>query len=91
MAHTIISAHGLGMDVIDFVEKIGIDLIYEVHVNSPLYKEGRWYDINEPFYYSEEAKRVLEHIVRDKKNIIALNIECDKNILKQVNELKNDG
>lgn len=49
LAHTIISAHSFGMDMVDFVEKIGIDQIYEVHVNSPLYKKGNWYDIDEPF------------------------------------------
>jgi hypothetical protein len=47
------------MDLIDFVEKIGIGLICEVHANSPLHKNGKWYDINEPFYFSEDAKRVL--------------------------------
>ncbi|MCK4543854.1 MAG: DUF692 family protein [Spirochaetales bacterium] len=83
LAHTIISAHSFGMDVIDFVEKIGIDRIYEIHVNSPLYKDGEWYDINEPFYFSEEAKRVLEHIIKREKAKV-LNIECDKEIIEQL-------
>lgn len=87
LAHTIISAHNLNMDVIDFVEKMGINRVYEVHVNSPLYKDGEWYDIDEPFYYSEEAKRVLEHVI-EKKKAKALNIECDENILKQVKMLR---
>lgn len=86
LAHTIISAHSFGMDVIDFVEKIGIDLICEVHANSPLYKDGKWYDINEPFYFSEEAKRVLEHIIKRKKAKV-LNIECDKEIFEQIKML----
>lgn len=73
------------MDVIDFVEKMGIDLIYEVHVNSPLYKDGKWYDINEPFYRSEGAKRIIEF---SKQKAKVLNIECDKEIVKQIEMLK---
>jgi uncharacterized protein (UPF0276 family) len=84
LAHTIISAHSFGMDMIDFVEKIDVNLIYEIHVNSPLYKNGKWYDINEPFYYSEEAKRMLEHIIKGEKAKF-LNIECDKDIVEQIN------
>lgn len=69
LAHTIISAHSLGMAMIDFVEKIGIDRIYEIHVNSPLYKDERWYDIKDPFYFSEEAKRVLEFVLERSLNL----------------------
>lgn len=82
----IISAHNFGMDVIDFVEKMGINRVYEVHVNLPQYKNEEWYAINEPFYYSDEAKRILEHIV-EKKKAKVLNIECDREIILQVNAL----
>lgn len=83
LAHTIISAHSFGVDVIEFVENVGVDSIYEVHVNSPLYKDGEWYDINEPFYYSDEAKRILDIVIKKGKPKV-LNIECDKDINKQV-------
>ena len=83
LAHTIISAHAFEMDVIDFIENIGIGLIYEVHVNSPLHKEGKWYDINEPFYYYEAGKEILEYLI-ERNNAILLNIECEKEIAEQI-------
>ena len=71
--------------MIDFVEKIGINRIYEIHVNSPLHKNGKRYDIDEPFYRSEEAKEMLGYALEESLNRgLALNIECDKNILEQV-------
>jgi hypothetical protein len=39
--------------------------------------------IIDPFYYSEEAKRGLEHNIKREKAKV-LNIECDKNILEQI-------
>ena len=87
LAHTIISAHSFGMDVIGFVEKIGGDKIYEIHVNSPLYKDRVWYDINEPFYRSEEAEEILKCTLSLNRKIV-LNIECDKEIVKQVKMLE---
>ena len=89
LAHTIISAYAFEMDVIDFVEKIGIDLIHEIHANSPLYRYRKWYDINEPFYYSKEAVRILNHILINKRDsMILVNIECDKELYKQINLLR---
>ena len=83
LAHTIISAHAFEMNVIDFIENIGIDLIYEVHVNSPLHKDGKWYDINEPFYYYEAGKEILEYLI-ERNNAILLNIECEKEVAEQI-------
>ena len=89
LAHTVISAHSFGMDVIEFVERIGIEKIYEVHVNSPLYKHGKWYDINEPFYYSEAAEVMFGYVLKESLNKeIVLNIECDKDIVEQVRMLE---
>lgn len=83
LAHTIISSHALEMDVIDFIEKIGIDLIYEVHVNSPLHEDGKWYDLNEPFYNNEEGKEIIEYLI-ERNDAILLNIECEKEIAQQI-------
>lgn len=89
IAHTIISAHEFKMDAIDFVKGIGIDLIYEVHVNSPLYKNGVWYDIDEPFYYSEEAKKILKFILKEGlgKELI-VNVESEKDIIRQIEKMQ---
>lgn len=86
IAHTIISAHEFKIDVIDFVKGIGIDLIYEIHVNSPLGKDGKWYDINEPFYWSEEARKIILYII-ERKEVNFLNIECDIEVPKQLKML----
>jgi uncharacterized protein (UPF0276 family) len=91
LAHTIISAHRFDMDVFDFVEKIGVDLIYEIHVNSPLYKNGEWYDINEPFYFSDEAKGILGYVLDKSPNKeLVITIECDKDVIKQIEMIRKE-
>jgi len=88
IAHAIISAYEFKMDVTDFVKRIGIDLIREVHVNSPLRKNGNWYDINEPFYSSEDAKKILKLILKESSSKdLYLNIECDKDVVRQIDYL----
>jgi len=91
VAHTIISSHYLGIRAIDFVKGIGTDFIYEVHVNSPLYKGGDWYDINRPFYQLAEAENLTRFIMEEKarsKKELLLNIECDEEIEPQVRRLR---
>ena len=92
VAHTIISSHYLGIRVIDFVKGIGMDSIYEVHVNSPLYEDGEWYDINRPFYRLAEAENLVQFIAEEKtrsgQNLL-LNIECDEEIQQQLRRLQN--
>lgn len=91
VAHIIISSHYLGIKSIDFVEELGVDNVFEVHVNSPLYRNGEWYDINRPFYQLAEAKDLVRFIVRGKaraREDVLLNIECDEDILGQASELQ---
>lgn len=93
IAHTIISAHEFKMDTIDFVKKAGIDLIYEVHVNSPLWKDGKWYDINEPFYYSTEGKETVKYILERSlnKRLVLVNIESENDIAGQIELIREMG
>lgn len=91
VAHTIISAHYLGVKPIDFARAIGVDNISEVHVNSPLYRNGTWYDINEPFYSSTEAHNLLKFIVETKSQKaepLPLCVEGDKEVIRQSNLLR---
>ncbi len=89
IAHTMISACEFKIDTVDFVKRIGIDLIYEIHVNSPLRKDGVWYDINEPFYYSNDAEKILKLILEKNLNKeLILNIESEKDIVEQLNMIK---
>lgn len=91
VAHTIISSHHLGIKAIDFVKEVGVDNIYEVHVNSPLCKEGEWYDINKPFYQLIEAENLIKFIVNEsanKQQELLLNLECDEETEEQLQYLK---
>jgi len=91
VAHTIISSHYLGIKAIDFVEEIGVDSIYEVHVNSPLYRDGEWHDINQPFYQLKEAEKVVECIIDRKTKIgegLLLNLECNEEVEQQIRRLR---
>lgn len=90
-AHTIISSHYLGVKPIDFVEAIGMHHIFEVHVNSPLYRDGEWYDINKPFYQLKEAEKIVECIIDRKTKMgegLLLNLECDEEIEQQIRCLR---
>jgi len=64
-----------------------VDNIFEVHVNSPSYKDGKWYDINKPFYQLEDAEEVVRHIIDEKiskKGELLLNLECEEEAEKQI-------
>jgi len=91
VAHAMISSYHLGIDVIDYVSKIDIDSIYEVHVNSPFYKDGEWYDINRPFHQLAEAEEITHIILNEKRKRgqeLLLNIESDEEIGKQLSYLR---
>jgi len=91
VAHTIISSHYLGVKPIDFVRAVGIDDIFEVHVNSPLYRDGEWHDINKPFDRSASAESLIRLIVGEKVNKgeeLLLNLECDEEIEQQFKYLQ---
>jgi len=91
VAHTIISSHYFGIHAVDFVKAIGTDSIYEVHVNSPLYEGGEWYDINKPFYRLPEAEELVRFIVGQKasgEDKLLLNVECDEEIYEQLRDLE---
>lgn len=89
VAHTIISSHHLGIKAIDFVKEVGVDNIYEVHVNSPMYESGQWYDVNRPFYESKEAENLILYLISKKKGeSLTLTIECDEAVGKQLECLR---
>jgi len=91
VAHTIISSHYLGVKPIDFVRAVGVDDIFELHVNSPLYRDGEWYDIDNPFYTLKEADELLRFIVRAKRRRsepLFLNIESDMEVGSQLTVLR---
>jgi len=91
VAHIIISSHYLGVKPIDFVRAVGVDNVFEVHVNSPLYRDGEWYDINKPFYRSASAERLIRLIIGEKVNKgkeLLLNLECDEEAENQIALLK---
>lgn len=91
VAHTIISCHYFGIHATDFVRAIGINSIYEIHVNSPLYEDGGWYDINKPFYRLSEAKELIRFIAVEKasgEDKLLLNVECDEEIYQQLKDLE---
>lgn len=91
VAHAIISCHYFGIHAVDFVKAIGTDSIYEVHVNSPLYEGGEWYDINNPFYRLSEAKELIRFIAGEKasgEDKLLLNVECDEEIYEQLKDLE---
>ncbi len=93
VAHAIISSHCLGMKPIDFVSAIGLDNIFEVHVNSPLYEDGELYDINKPFYQLTEASNLTEFMVSTKGRSgqeLLLNLECEEEVQKQIGLLREE-
>lgn len=91
VAHIIISSHYLGVKPIDFVRAVGVDNVFEVHVNSPLYRNGEWYDINRPFYQLTTAENLIRFIIEEKATKgeeLLLNLECDEEAENQIALLK---
>lgn len=74
---------------------IGIDSIYEVHANSPFYKDREWHDMNKPFYQLKDAEKIIEYIIEyiidgkiERRRELLLNLECDEEIEQQVRHLR---
>ncbi len=91
VAHIIISSHYLGVKPIDFVRAVGVDNVFEVHVNSPLYRDGEWYDINQPFYQLKVAEQTLKYVIEEEIELgkeLLLTLECDEEINEQIRRLQ---
>lgn len=88
IGHTIITAEARGIDPLDFLGAIGVEMVEEVHVTAPLFEDGEWLDINQPFFLSDVAVQIVRHLLSRVKADVLLNIECPKRIYEQVQVLK---
>jgi len=88
IGHTIITSETVGIDPIDFIERIGMQIVEEVHITAPLFENGEWLDINQPFFISDAAVKILQYLLSYGKGDLLLNIECPERIEEQVQLLK---